>query len=526
MKRKSKFTFTNFKFIFNKNRERLSSSTILVKGNLITCLILSVASGIIDLAFFSGLSKSLLHIGTIPMSAAILYTVISIGLISAKFWCAMKLGMVKELETKLRAKNFTWADNLKKAQIPWHIAHKFLIMISIVTALSLSVNSIGSALKDAERNTTNITISLDELKNLKDQKKSDNSNKRNLTRGNLEGTANSKQTAEKEADRYWPNIEKWQLKLAEISSSEEYLTLETDKEKASYISKQSETYKRMAPTFVGNNIDYISRSELVTKFQQEAKKTEVDKDSIAAYNALADENEEEIKNTILALENLYRHPNEYKDGLVIEGKPVSFLDENGEPLDITQVIGILQGLREEWKANTDIGESSQIFMLVSELITSKTGDGNVTGSGSGIAETIMIIFIAIVGIVQEFLIYLFTPKAAIDRKLLRQVSHYLQWSSIEEKERFLIEVYVEYKGDGVINQEQFDFKCKKCVDDMSETVDSVIQKFAKKDVSVEVRQRRPRRIIEDKVVNINSKETNEKGYSEAVDAALSAAEEV
>ena len=61
---------------------------------------------------------------------------------------------------------------------------------------------------------------------------------------------------------------------------------------------------------------------------------------------------------------------------------------------------------------------------------------------------------------------------------------------------------------------------------MSETVDSVIQKFAKKDVSVEVRQRRPRRIIEDKVVNINSKETNEKGYSEAVDAALSAAEEV
>ena len=431
MKRKSKFTFPNFKFIFDKKRERLSSSTILIKGNLITCLILSVASGIIDLAFFSGLSKSLLHIGTIPMSAAILYTVISIGLISAKFWCAMKLGMVKELETKLRAKNFTWADNLKKAQIPWHIAHKFLIMISIVTALSLSVNSIGSALKDAERNTTNITISLDELKNLKDQKKSDNSNKRNLTRGNLEGTANSKQTAEKEADRYWPNIEKWQLKLAEISSSEEYLTLETDKEKASYIAKQREPYKRMAPTFVGNNIDYISRSELVTKFQQEAKKTEVDKDSIAAYNALADENEEEIKNTILALENLYRHPNEYKDGLVIEGKPVSFLDENGEPLDITQVIGILQGLREEWKANTDIGESSQIFMLVSELITSKTGDGNVTGSGSGIAETIMIIFIAIVGIVQEFLIYLFTPKAAIDRKLLRQVSHYLQWSSIE-----------------------------------------------------------------------------------------------
>ena len=406
-------------------------STRNINGVLLTCILLSFASGFIDLVFFSGLSKSVYNVANISIAASILFTIMSIGFISAKFWCAGRIGMLRELKSRLKAKGKTWYKNINKALLPWHIAHKFLIMISIVTALSLSVNSIGSALKDAERNTTNITISLDELKNLKDQKKSDNSNKRNLTRGNLEGTANSKQTAEKEADRYWPNIEKWQLKLAEISSSEEYLTLETDKEKASYIAKQREPYKRMAPTFVGNNIDYISRSELVTKFQQEAKKTEVDKDSIAAYNALADENEEEIKNTILALENLYRHPNEYKDGLVIEGKPVSFLDENGEPLDITQVIGILQGLREEWKANTDIGESSQIFMLVSELITSKTGDGNVTGSGSGIAETIMIIFIAIVGIVQEFLIYLFTPKAAIDRKLLRQVSHYLQWSSIE-----------------------------------------------------------------------------------------------
>ena len=525
MKRKSKFTWPNFKLIFNKNRERLSSSTILVKGNLVTCLILSVASGIIDLAFFSGLSKSLLHVGTIPMSAAILYTVISVGLISAKFWCAMKLGMVKELETKLTAKGYKWAKNLKKAQIPWHIAHKFLIVISIVTALSLSVNSIGAALKDAERNATNITVSIDELKALKDQKKSDNSDKRSLTRGNLEGVANSKQIAEKEADRYWTNIENWQIKLASIYSSNDYLKLETDAEKAAYIAKAREPYKKMAPTFVGNNIDYISRQELITKFQQEAKKAEVDSDSLKAYEALTNENETEIRNTILALENLYKHPNEYQNGLVIEGKPVSFLDENGEPIDITQVIGILQGLREEWKANTDIGESSQIFMLVSELVTSKMGEGD--SSSSGIAETLMVIFIAIVGIVQEFLIYLFTPKAAIDRKLLRQVSHYLEWSSIDEKEKFLIEVYIEYKGDGVINQEQFDWKCKKCVEDMDETVDTVVAKYRPRAKLLEAKPRQPRIIKNDDVVNIEPKEVKEeKGYGDAVEAALSEAEAI
>ena len=473
MKRSRKKIFLpKFKFLFDKDSETLSSTTILVKGNLLTCIILSIASGFIDLAFFSGLSKSLLHMGTIPMSAAILYTMISIGFISAKFWCAMKLGMVKELETRLQAKGFVWAKNLKKAQIPWHIAHKFLIAISIITALSLSVNSIGSAMKNAERNSTNITVSIDELKALKDQKKSDSSEKRSLTRGNLEGIATSKQTAEEEASRYWPDIQKWQERVKEIDED----TTLTNDEKDALKSKERTVYVRRAPGFVSNkNIDYISKIDLVNAFQKEAKKSEVDRESLEAYNKLTDENNEEIRNTILALENLYRHPNEYKNGLVIEGQPVSFLDEDGQPLDITQVIGILQGLREEWKSNTDIGESSQIFMLISELITSKRGEGS--SSGSGVAETIMMIFIALAGIVQEFLIAIFTPKAAIDRKLLRQVSQYLEWSSIEEKERFLIEVYIEYEGDGVINQVQFENKVQKSVKIMEQTIDGIINKY-------------------------------------------------
>lgn len=467
----------NFNFVFDKDRERLSSSAILVRGSLLTCIILSFASGVIDIAFFSGLSKSLLHIGTIPMPAAVLYTVISVGFISAKFWLAMKLGMLKELRARLTAKQFTWSRNLDKPINRTNFWHKFMIAISIMTALSLSVNSIGSALKDAERNSTNITISIDELKALKDQKKADNNDKRSLTRGNLEGTANSKQTAEKEVDRYWPNIEKWQNILAGIYENEEYLALETEKEKASYIENKRKPFKKMAPTFVGNNIDYISRSELITKFQQEAKKAEVDKDSIAAYDALADENNEEIKNTILALENLYRHPNEYKDGLVVEGKPVSFLDENGESMDVTQVIGILQGLREEWKNNSDIGESSQIFILVSEIITSKLGEGK--SSSSGIAEILMILVIAIIGIGQEFLIAHFTPKATIDRSLLRQVSEYLLWENKDQKERFLLEVYDDYYGDGVFNQDAFEHKCKKAVDHLERNIDDTIAKYSK-----------------------------------------------
>ena len=138
----------------------------------------------------------------------------------------------------------------------------------------------------------------------------------------------------------------------------------------------------------------------------------------------------------------------------------------------------MQGLREEWKNNSDIGESSQIFMLISEAITSKTKSDD--ASGSGIAETLMIIIIAVIGICQEFLISYFTPKAAIDRKLLRQVSEYLFWKDKEEKERFLLEVYDDYYGDGVFSQNEFDFKCKKAVDHLDWSVDDTIKKYSNK----------------------------------------------
>ena len=473
----------NFKIIFNRNQERLSSSTVLVKGSVITCIILSIASGIIDVAFFSGLSKSLLHIGTIPMAAAILYTVISIGFISAKFWLAMKLGMLKELQARLYAKNFSWAKNLNKPIIKAHIWHKFTIILSIITALSLSVNSIGSAMKDAERNATNITISIDELQALKNQRKSDNTDKRSLTRGNLEGAATASTKAQENADKYWPIFETWQNKLAQYTTD---LENETDEEVKTEIKNkinfERQSAYNMAPRGIGltlSAMDDMSPIVLKNLFTKAAKQSEVNLDSIKAYEALTNENDEEIKNTILALENLYKHPTTYDTkGYPIEGDYVSFLDENGEPMDITQVIGSLQGLREEWKSNSDIGESSQIFMLISEAITSKTKSDD--ASGSGVAETLMIIIIAIIGIGQEFLISYFTPKAAIDRKLLRQVSEYLFWKDKEEKERFLLEVYDDYYGDGVFSQNEFDFKCKKAVDHLDWSVDDTINKYSTK----------------------------------------------
>ena len=122
-------------------------------------------------------------------------------------------------------------------------------------------------------------------------------------------------------------------------------------------------------------------------------------------------------------------------------------------------------------------------MLVSEIITSKLGEDK--SSSSGIAEILMILVIAIIGIGQEFLIAHFTPKATIDRSLLRQVSEYLLWENKDQKERFLLEVYDDYYGDGVFNQDAFEHKCKKAVDHLERNIDDTIAKYSKYNKPVE-----------------------------------------
>jgi hypothetical protein len=107
-------------------------------------------------------------------------------------------------------------------------------------------------------------------------------------------------------------------------------------------------------------------------------------------------------------------------------------------------------------------------------------NADVKAGGMGVSEWMMMILIAIFGIVQEFLIYIFTPKAVIDRKLLSQVSQYLKWKDEVEKERFLISVYKDYVGDGIINREDYEAKCKKCVELMEDTIEDDIARYSKK----------------------------------------------
>ena len=465
MKRKQfKLTWPKFEKGKGFNKNRITKSTILINGILVTCILLSIASGFIDVTFFSGLSKSLFHIGTIPIAASILYTIISIGFISGKFWCAMQIGMLKELQTRLESKGKAWAKNLKLARLPWHIAHKFLIIVSIITALSLSVNSIGAGIRTMENTIKNMTADAELLVKLKNSVNEGVQEKRTAAKESITGQKSAQETAKEEVALAWTRIAEYQSQLDKIDADTDI----TAQEKAAQKSALRRAAVNRAPKGVNSsNIDYMTQTQLRSIMQAQAMENE-SIDNSAIYEESIAYDQSQIEDTLRALAD-----KEYKTP---DGQLIRFINSDGSLVNIQTAISRLQKGIADWQSDTgDVGESSKIFTLVATYM-----NANVKAGGMGVSEWMMIVLIALFGIVQEFLIYLFTPKAAIDRKLLSQVSSYMRWESEEEKERFLISVYKSYVGDGIINQDDYEAKCKKCVNLMEDNEDDVIAKYSKK----------------------------------------------
>lgn len=468
VKKLPKFQLPKFSFLFDKNRERLSSSTVLIKGNLLTCIVLSIASGFIDLAFFSGLSKSLLHLGTIPIYAAILYTLISIGFISAKFWCAMKIGMIKELRARLEARGMRWANRLGKALVPWHIAHKFLITVSIITALSLSVNSIGAGIRIMEQNINNMQKDAQLLIDLNNSVNEGQRDNRSAKKDSITGQLTAQQNVVSLFDEQWEYVRDYRKRRDALNAERDTADAERRQEIDAELGRIKRDAANKAPEGVTfSNIDFVDEYTIKNKLLDKAKSFEVIDSSSYIEEGIAYD-KGQIEDTIRALmDKEYKYPN---------GELIKFVNEDGTLVNVQLAISRLQNGISRWQNDTgDVGESSKIFTMVAVYINADAKAG-----GMGMSEWMMMVFIAIAGIVQEYLIALFTPKAAIDRKLLSQVSHYLLWENKEQKERFLISVYTDYVGDGIINEEDFNFKCSKCVSLMEQTEDDIIQKFSKK----------------------------------------------
>jgi hypothetical protein len=101
----------------------------------------------------------------------------------------------------------------------------------------------------------------------------------------------------------------------------------------------------------------------------------------------------------------------------------------------------------------------------------------------------------------------------------------MEWKDDEEKERFLISVYKDYVGDGIINQEDYVAKCKKCVELMEDTEEDVIKKFSKKQkVKPVAALPKPKpKVAEDKQIRDKVSETELVGKENAYDPSAESA---
>lgn len=454
-------SFVNKKYTININ-----TTTVSNVGILVTCVLLSIASGFIDLTFFSGLSKSLFHISTFSIPAAALYTIISLGMISGKFWCAMRLGAIVELQTRLRNDNYTWYRNIDKVKFKWNLAHKFLIGISIITALSFSIGSIGVGIRTIEQNINNMSYDATQLIKLQESLRSGNTDIKDAKKNNITGALAAQQSVINTFDEKWKYVVEYRAKRDDLTTEKETADEERTKVIDAELTKLKRDYANRAPEGVTqSNIDWVEEYTIKNQLLVKAKQFEVI-DSSSYIKEGIDYDEEQIQNSIRALtDKEYRTP---------DGQLIQFVNEDGTLVDVQLAISRLQQGIAKWQSDTgDVGESSKIFTLIATYL-----NADVKAGGMGFSEWMMLILIAIVGIVQEFLIALFTPKSTIDRKLLYNYDAY--FGEDFDIDRFLLKTFKDYKKKGVLTKKTYERLAQECVEEMENTVEDDILRFSKK----------------------------------------------
>ena len=442
-----------------KKRNRVSNTKILTTGFAITCIVLSCSSGIVDIACGSGLSKSTFHLGTLEVKAAILYTAILIGLVFLKFFCAMYIGMLEELKAKLIAYKKTWAKNINKPLLKWKIVHKSLIVLSLITGFNMSVNSIGAGIRAMQQNIDNMTRDAQSLIELFNSVNSGVKENRNAATENRNAAITAQQSVADSFETKWKYVIEYRNKRDALDENAEDYERQKAELKKQYVSKTPEGVN-------SSNIDFVDEYTIKNKLLENAKKFEtIDTSSYIQEGIEYDK--KQIEETLIAIAD-----KEYK---MPDGTLISFID-NGKPINVQLAISRLQNGISMWQADTgDVGESSKMFTLLATYIKA-----NISAGGMGTSELMLMVFIIFLAIIQEVGIAYCTPAAIIDRATLKLVSRYCEWENNIEKEDFLIDVYIEYVGDGVFSEATFEEKCQKSGGHFLLTRENVKEKYIPK----------------------------------------------
>lgn len=491
------------------DKPTLRTTTVLINGKLLTCIVLSMISGAIDLVFFSGLSKSYYELfGLIAIPAGLLMSVMSIGFTMGKFFCAMQIGAIKDLKTRLRNAGYDWYDNLNRINWKWQVIHKFLIGVSILTSISLSVVSIGTGVSRNANKLEQIDSLIKEgtkyvevVNTAKDQSLA-------------VSVAKSVDTSEQDAISFTteqmmkirPAVESYKEDRAafnatgiDVNSTEKNDIYSPNP--SAYWNRRNEEVNNLLQnagyaTQTGQGIYNLNLATVESTIQRRYLDTHKPKNVDEVKKELSEASESTLVEArgwldTLSAQNFTRNEQTIVNGkIVYTSVPVVFDTDKDTDTKVlvTRALSLLKQYRTDVESDSgDIGASSKLFMMVGnawDKIHLKKSSNVVEAlnvkvkTGMGTTEIMIMIVIMLFGIVQEFLIALFTPKSTLSRKMLYQFdSEFGPGFNVND---FMLDIYLDYYNKGIISKEDFEAKAKKCVDLMQNTKASVIERFSSK----------------------------------------------
>lgn len=464
---KEKFSTLTNKEKLNRKRT-LKATPILNNGVIVTFIIGSIISGIVDLVFFSGLSVAFYSLfGIIAIPAGLVLCLMSLVITSAKAWTSMKAEQIDELISTLKTLGYNCWQKLKPKKRMWKTVHAVCMAVSIMTAMSLSVVSIGDGIRKNQNEIRKANEEISTLAELINANFLGKKEQRNLVYSSVTSGTNSTKEANEKAKMIWPIIEEYRTERAEFqatgvafSSKEEFNWRGETIIPNNYWDKQNDLVqakvKAAGRTMTINQIRNITSEALLAQ-QIKDEIENVNKNTAKDDLILLDsQTKDEMTVAIENLQGRFRWPTSMGGELVV-------FDESNPSLALTT----LKDLKAAYENDTgDVGESAKLFVLIgpavedafkAKLTLENIAEKTPSSSSFGVTEVMIMFVILFFGLLQEVIIAILTPKMTITRNVF---FHY----NFDEKidiEEILYHINLGYLKAGIINLEDFNAKVEK-----------------------------------------------------------------
>lgn len=507
--------FTNFKEKINLKKKVVKDDTVQEKGERKTFLIASAESGFIDIVFFSGLSVALYSLfGFKVVPAGLVLGLMSVVIIFGKAWCAMRVSQIDELISHFKSLDIKCWNKLKKPRHFWKSLHILCMSVSLLTAMSLSVVSVGDGIRKNQNEIKKANEEIVALAELINANSIGQSQQREIIYSSVTVGTNSTKKAQEDASKIWPIIEEYRAERAEFEATGiEFSSKETIEWKGEeiipdeYWDKQNSLVQTKVKA-AGRNLsinqirNMTSEAALAQQIKNEIENLNknTSKDDLLLLDS---QTKDAMTTAIRNLKGRFKWPDAMGGGFVE-------FDESNPSLALTT----LKDLKAAYENDTgDVGESAKIFVLLGPAIdnafSAKTTLENVSKkkfiSSFGSTEIMIMAFILFSGLLIELLIWAFTPKPMITRKVFEKYN-FGQKLNIEE---IMYKINLEYVSKGVLNLEEFYAKVEK-----NEIIDNIPKSLA------DYKKEKKKSTIKPKL------EKKEKEFSSKVDASVKEIEEM